>query len=137
MIRRHALAFLAVLAIGALAVPAEAGGTGGGSKSKNGTIRVLGGHTGTGVGVYLLPQGQTLPTFTSDADFLAKGGVVVNPSQVVQFKVGGPGTAYVFAPGTPAPSGNAAYSGAQNQTGYLKTTGASTAPAIEGSAGKW
>lgn len=143
MIRRHVLAVLALVAVGAMvASPAEAGGGGGGTKGRNGTVRVLGGQTGGGTGLILLPTGSPVPAagYPSIAALQAAGGAVINPGQVLQFKVAGPGTAYVgdvtVTPIVPALPG-AAYSGAQNQTGYLKVGGTNVAPTIAGTGDKF
>lgn len=143
MILRNVLSFLAVLAIGAMvASPAEAGGGGGGAKGKNGTVRVLNNGTGNGVGLILQSGTSLSSSLDSVAKLQAAGGVVINPGQVLQFKVAGPGTAFVapIVSGTGidlAGASSAGYSGAQNQTGYMVITGSSTAPVIAGSAGKF
>ncbi len=144
MIVRNVLVVLALVAVGAMvASPAEAGGGGGGTKGRNGTVRVLGGQTGGGVGLILLANGLTPPVggYPSVAALQAAGGAVINPSQVLQFKVAGPGNAIVgpidAAGAFPAPTGAAAYSGAQNQTGYLKIAGTDAAPTIAGTGSKF
>lgn len=142
MIVRNIVAVLAIVAIGAMvASPAEAGGGGGGTKGRNGTVRVLGGQTGGGAGLILLKNGTPLPAnYPSIAALQAAGGTVINPGQVLQFKVDGPGTAYVAdvsaTPILPAAS-TAAYSGAQNQTGYLQLGGTNVAPTIAGTGNKF
>lgn len=134
----------AILAVGMLvASPAEAGGGGGGTKGRNGTIRILGGQTGGGVGVIPL-AGTTAPPaggYPSVAALQAAGGAVINPGQVLQFKVAGPGNAVVGPiDGTgafPLATGVAAYSGAQNRTGYLQIGGTNLLPTIAGTGNKF
>ncbi|MFM8378005.1 MAG: hypothetical protein ACKOB1_01645 [Planctomycetia bacterium] len=145
MIRRHVLAVLALVAVGAMvASPAEAGGGGGGTKGRNGTVRVLGGQTGGGVGLIPLAGTTAVPPaggYPSVAALQAAGGAVINPGQVLQFKVAGPGNAFVGpidpAGAFPVLTGAAAYSGAQNQTGYLKVGGTNVAPTIAGTGDKF
>jgi len=156
MFRRTVLACLAAFAIGSMVVsPAEAGGAGGGAKGRNGTLRVLGAQSNLdftlgslklpeatiGVGVIALPStAAKVATYPSIAALQAAGGVIVNPGQVVQFKVGGPGRAIAYRvndDSTLSDSSEAGYSGAQNQTGYLKITGPSYNPSINGTGEKF
>jgi hypothetical protein len=155
MFRRTLLAFLAIFATGLIMTsPVEAGSGYSGAKNRNGTIRVLGAQTNpittigtltepaptTAVGVITFPISLTpIYTYKSIYEFQVAGGQIVNPGQVVVFRVGGPGAALVciveeeglFA------SGAAGYSGAQNETGYLKITGPSSDPQINGTGDKF
>jgi len=141
MIVRNVLAVLALVAVGAMvASPAEAGGGGGGTKGRNGTIRVLASQVAKGgvnnaVGVAVTDVGDGLIPST----FTAAGGQILNAGQIGQFKVAGPGKAYVYFIdlGKYVINGNAAYSGAQNQTGYMKVTGDWDNPTIAGTADKF
>jgi len=144
MIVRNIVAVLALVAIGAMvASPAEAGGGGGGTKGRNGTLRVLGQQTGgNGVAVIPLATGVAAPAagYTNIAALQAAGGAIVNPGQVVQFKVAGPGdlncgdatVAPILMNGT-----KGAYSGAQNQTGYMLITGPFATPTAAGTGSKF
>jgi hypothetical protein len=154
MFRRTLLAFLAIFATGLIMTsPVEAGGGGGGAK-RNGTIRVLGAQTNpittigtltesaptTAVGVITFPEFLTAPiSFNSIYEFQVAGGQIVNPGQVVSFRVGGKGVALAFAvfEGGLFASDVTAYSGAQNETGYLKITGPSSFPEINGTGDKF
>lgn len=141
---KNVLAVLAFVVIAAMvASPAEAGGGGGGTKGRNGTIRVLGQQTGgQGVAVIPLATGVTAPAagYTNVAALQSAGGTIVNPGQIAQFKVAGPGqlncgdatVAPILMNGTPG-----AYSGAQNQTGYLLITGPFATPTAAGTGGKF
>jgi hypothetical protein len=139
MIRRYAVATLAIVALGFLvAAPAEAGG-GGGTK-KTATIRVKGAAAGNGLAVIALtsaPSPATVASWVGNlAAFQAAGGQIVNPNQVVAFKVApGVGTMYVananFAGG--ADFGSGAYQAVANRTGYMQIT-AGNPPTIAGSA---
>lgn len=141
MIRRYAVASLAVMALGFLvAAPAEAGGGGGGAK-KTATIRVKGFTSGNGMAVIPLtsaPAPATIASWVGNlAAFQAAGGQIVNPNQVVAFKVApGVGTMYVapanFAGG--ADFGQSAYQAVANRTGYMKITALGPPPTIAGSA---
>jgi hypothetical protein len=151
MFRRTLLAFLAIFATGLIMTsPVEAGSGYSGAKNRNGTIRVLGAQNNvittigiltepaptTAVGVITFPSFIVKPVveYKSIYEFQVAGGQIVNPGQVVSFRVGGPGVALavvVEEDGLFA-SDAAGYSGAQNQTGYLKITGPSTDPDIRG-----
>lgn len=156
MFRRTLLAFLAISVTSLIMTsPVEAGSGGGGAKGKNGTLRVLGAQNNLiftlgslklpeatiGVGVIALPStAAKVATYPSIAALQAAGGVIVNPGQVVQFKVGGPGRAIAYRvneDSTLSDSSEAGYSGAQNQTGYLKITGPSYNPSINGTGEKF
>jgi hypothetical protein len=154
MFRRTLLAFLAIFATGLIMTsPVEAGG--GGVKAKNGTLRVLGAQAnpittprtltepaptiGVGVMAFLSPL-IPLPEYESIAEFQAAGGVIVNPGQVVEFKVSGPGVAFPFAVqenGSLLVNGATSYTGEQNKTGFLKITGPSSNPKINGTGEKF
>ena len=141
MIRRYAVAVLAVMAVGFMvAAPAEAGGGGTGGTKKTATIRVKGAAAGNGLAVIPLtsaPSPATVASWVGNlAAFQAAGGVIVNPDQVVAFKVApGVGTMYVananFA--NAGDFGSAAYKAVANQTGYMRIT-AGNPPTIAGSA---
>jgi hypothetical protein len=140
MIRRYAVAALAVMAMGFMvAAPAEAGGGGGGTK-KTATIRVRGAAAGNGIAVIPLtsaPSPATVASWVGNlAAFQAAGGVIVNPNQVVPFKVApGVGTMYVANANFAGAGdfGSAAYQAVANRTGYMQIT-AGTPPTIAGSA---
>lgn len=141
MIVRNVLAVLALVAVGAMvASPAEAGGGGGGTKGRNGTIRVLASQVAAGgvnnaVGVAATDLGAGPLTQSA---FTAAGGQILNAGQIGQFKVAGAGKAYVYYLDPEwTQNDNAAYSGAQNATGYLKVTGPWNNPAIAGTGEKF
>jgi len=141
MIVRNVLVVLALVAVGAMvASPAEAGGGGGGTKGRNGTIRILANQTADGgvtnaVGVAASDLGAGP---LSESAFTAAGGQVLNAGQIAQFKVAGAGKAYAyFLDPEWTQNTNAAYSGAQNATGYLKVTGPWNNPKIAGTAEKF
>ncbi len=158
MFRRTLLAFLAIFATGLIMTsPVEAAGGGGGFKAKNGTLRVLGAQAnpittprtltepkptiGVGVMAFLFPL-RPLTTYESISEFQAAGGVIVNPGQVVEFKVSGEGRAFPFAVQengslSVVAFGVTYYSGEQNKTGYLKITGPSDGPSINGTADRF
>jgi hypothetical protein len=158
MFRRTLLAFLAIFATGLIMTsPVEAAGGGGGTKAKNGTLRVLGAQAnpittprtltepkptiGVGVMAFLFPL-RPLTTYESISEFQAAGGVIVNPGQVVEFKVSGPGFAFPFAVLRNGSLNGSlvdgfGYSGEQNKTGFLKITGPSSNPKINGTAEKF
>jgi hypothetical protein len=155
MFRRTLLAFLAIFATGLIMTsPVEAGSGYSGAKNRNGTIRVLGAQTNpittigtltepaptTAVGVITFPISLTpIYTYKSIYEFQVAGGQIVNPGQVVVFRVGGEGSAIAFSIGKNGAfySDVAGYSGAQNQTGYLKITGPSSDPQINGTGDKF
>jgi hypothetical protein len=138
MIRRYAVATLAIVALGFLvAAPAEAGGGSGGTK-KTATIRVKGAAAGNGLAVIPLtsaPSPATVASWVGNlAAFQAAGGVIVNPNQVVAFKVApGVGTMYVANADFAGVGGfgSGAYQAVANRTGYMQIT-AGNPPTIAG-----
>ncbi|MEI6239435.1 MAG: hypothetical protein WCR51_03525 [Planctomycetia bacterium] len=138
MIRRYAVAALAVLAVGFLvAAPAEAGG--GGAK-KNSTIRVKGAAAGNGIAVIPLqavPAPATVASWVGNlAAFQAAGGRIVNPNQVVSFSVPSGLGVMAVANANFANVGDfntGAYKADAGKTGYMKIT-AGNPPTIAGSA---
>jgi len=100
---------------------------------------VKGAAAGNGIAVIPLtsaPSPATVASWVGNlAAFQAAGGQIVNPNQVVPFKVApGVGTMYVanvnFA--NAVDFGSAAYTGVANRTGYMQIT-AGNPPTIAGS----
>lgn len=130
MIRKFAVAALAVVALGfVFDAPAQAGGGGG---KKTATIRV---RNQAGRTLYALAQagGLAVPTSYTGAQTIADGGVAA-------FKVA-PGTGYIYAADNAAGAapgvGAGQYVGTGSQTGYMNATqvgGLGTAITIAGSA---
>jgi hypothetical protein len=130
MIRRFAIAALAVLAVGfVVTAPAEAGGGGGGKKTA--TIRV---QNKTGRVIYAVANAGAFTATPSTTGYqtIANDGVAA-------FKVA-PGTGYIYAsdntnfaaPGAEVGAGQ--YIGTGSQTGYMIVTDAGANLDVAGSA---
>lgn len=140
---RKILMVVAVVAIGAVvAAPAQAGGSTG--TKKVATMRVKN-FTTAPVGV--LPTTPSATNLASQSAFNAAGGQVVNPNQVVAFKVpAGISTLYAaYASGIvfplaalPDPAASLGVKGVAGQTGYVSADGDGlTTLSLNGSATKW
>lgn len=144
MIRRYAVAALAVMALGFLvAAPAEAGGGGTGGAKKNSTIRVKGAAAGNGIAVIPLqavPSPATVASWVGNlAAFQAAGGRIVNPNQVVSFPVPAGTGVMAVANANFANAGDfglGAYKADAGKTGYMQIT-AGNPPTIAGTATKF
>lgn len=134
MIRKF-FAVLAMVAVVALvASPAEAGGGGGAKKSVTMKLQNLQPAANAGIPVIYLAQGAAQPT--TQAEFFAAGGKVVNPGQTVNFLVA-PGTGLAVPldqTGAPYLAGSAAYTAVAGKVGNAIITAASTPalPVIQG-----
>lgn len=130
MIRKFVAVFALVAAVALVASPAEAGGSGGGSK-KSVTMRVRNVQAATEVGVPViyLATGAVPP---APADFFAAGGKVVNPGQTVNFLVApGTGTAQTIT-SAGALGGSAGYTAVNGKVGNAEIYNNAAAPLIRG-----
>lgn len=150
MIRRYAVAVMAMVALGFVVVaPAQAGGGGGAKKTV--TMRIKNTSTVANVSIGVLPY---LPTanIADLAGLASLGGVVLNPGQITQFKYA-PGASTVAAlntseaaaagyfPVTAADIASYNFNGSGSATGYLNVSATATTkatlPTFAGSATKF